>query len=148
MKKKNCTKCKKYKPLSEFYKHEYHKDKHSSRCKQCNLAVQRAYRENNRKEYNARAREYHHKHKDRQRNGKLKSNYNMTLEQKQKLYLNQNGCCLICKRSVGFNKICVDHCHKTTKVRALLCNKCNLGIGLLNHDPKILISAANYLERL
>lgn len=40
----------------------------------------------------------------------------------------------------------IDHCHKTGKVRGLLCKTCNTGIGHLKDDPNILRSAINYLE--
>jgi predicted Zn-dependent protease len=40
----------------------------------------------------------------------------------------------------------VDHCHKTGQVRGILCNICNLGIGLLNDSVEIIESALNYLK--
>ena len=39
----------------------------------------------------------------------------------------------------------VDHDHKTGKVRGLLCNNCNTGIGLLKESPDILRNAIKYL---
>lgn len=145
---KICTKCGKEKPIKEFYRHEYHKDKHTTRCKQCILLKQAEYRNENREIYNARARLYHHKNKNKQRNGKLKHNYNLTLEQKQRLYVSQNSRCAICYSPIEFNKICVDHDHITRKIRGLLCSKCNFAIGLFNHSPINLISARIYLEKI
>jgi len=39
----------------------------------------------------------------------------------------------------------VDHDHKTGKVRGLLCNGCNRGLGLLKEEN--LLSAIQYLEQ-
>jgi len=41
----------------------------------------------------------------------------------------------------------LDHCHKTGKARALLCHNCNRGLGLMQDDPEILRSAADYVEK-
>jgi len=40
----------------------------------------------------------------------------------------QGNCCAICGRDF-VRTPCVDHCHKTGKLRALLCNFCNLRVG-------------------
>lgn len=45
------------------------------------------------------------------------------------------------------NQFCIDHDHETDVVRGLLCNTCNVGIGMLQHSSKILQSGINYLKR-
>lgn len=40
----------------------------------------------------------------------------------------------------------VDHDHKTDKVRGLLCDACNRGIGFLREDLKTFKKAIKYLE--
>jgi hypothetical protein len=58
-----------------------------------------------------------------------------------------NSSCNICNTynedTFGFH---IDHDHDTGKVRGLLCNRCNQGIGLLRDDPNLLIRAAEYLN--
>lgn len=39
----------------------------------------------------------------------------------------------------------VDHCHKTDKVRGLLCFRCNITLGLINDDTAILEGLSKYL---
>lgn len=38
-------------------------------------------------------------------------------------------------------------CHKTNKVRGVLCKTCNMGIGLLKDSLQILKNSVNYAER-
>jgi hypothetical protein len=42
---------------------------------------------------------------------------------------------------------CIDHDHKTGRVRGILCHRCNLLIGMGLDDPDLLRAAASYLER-
>lgn len=55
----------------------------------------------------------------------------------------QGGQCAICPRGENLH---LDHCHTTGKVRGFLCQRHNMGIGLLDDDPAILRAAAVYLE--
>lgn len=59
----------------------------------------------------------------------------------------QKGLCAICEKPLPDGKARhVDHCHTTGYVRAVLCHKCNLGIGHLNDDLPLVRKAADYLE--
>jgi hypothetical protein len=63
---------------------------------------------------------------------------------------NQNGKCAICERIDSGKKtnkaFCVDHCHKTGKIRGLLCMPCNRSIGQFGDDSKTLRKAADYID--
>lgn len=78
---------------------------------------------------------------------KLKK-YGITIEEYNKLLEEQDGCCKICGKYFTEYKrdFSVDHNHTTGKVRGLLCNSCNTGIGLLGEDIDILIKAIKYLS--
>jgi Recombination endonuclease VII len=89
-----------------------------------------------------------------ERGGKIKDanlrrSYGITLSDFNKMLLIQNNCCLICNRhrnelSTDFH---VDHCHKTGKVRALLCSNCNQGLGNFRDSIGLLIAASEYLKK-
>jgi hypothetical protein len=72
----------------------------------------------------------------------LKRNYGITLDDYNKMYEEQNGCCAICGKS---ESLAVDHDHSTGKIRALLCHKCNKGLGLFDECPSILSNAISYV---
>lgn len=69
--------------------------------------------------------------------------YGLTLETFQDLVATQNGTCAICAEPMKLPA--VDHCHRTGRVRGLLCRKCNSGIGMFMDDPSLLQRAINYL---
>lgn len=50
--------------------------------------------------------------------------------------------CVICGDG---GKLVVDHDHQTGKVRGMLCNHCNRGLGHFRDDPTLLEFAAQYL---
>jgi len=68
----------------------------------------------------------------------------LTLEKLSQLLKNQRNTCKICHKKPTRDLI-VDHCHKTKKVRGLLCYRCNTGIGQFNDDPIMLKRAIEYL---
>jgi len=85
---------------------------------------------------------------DRVKNRVLKYSYGITLEDYNEMLAIQNGVCAICNQSCTTGRrLCVDHDHKTGKVRGLLCNDCNSGIGKLKDSSEILKNAANYLDK-
>lgn len=50
--------------------------------------------------------------------------------------------CVICGSK---EKLVVDHDHNTQKIRGLLCNHCNRGLGHFRDDPMLLEFARQYL---
>ena len=108
-----------------------------SRCRPCDNARKRKERMTQKDKYLL-----------RDRKKWLKRNYNISLEQYIELFNAQQGRCKICsvhQAELPYN-LAVDHCHKTGKVRGLLCKPCNSGIGLLKDDPILLEKAREYLS--
>lgn len=79
----------------------------------------------------------------------------ITLEQYQEMLEKQNGVCAICflpetrkdGRTQVTGRLAIDHCHKTNKVRGLLCHDCNTGIGKFYDDIPRIIRAAKYIKQ-
>lgn len=81
----------------------------------------------------------------------LKRKYGISLLDYSRLFMAQDGKCAICggedagHRNGEPKALAVDHCHETGKVRGLLCEACNQGIGKLKEDVTILQKAIQYL---
>jgi hypothetical protein len=80
------------------------------------------------------------------RNATIKGFYGLTLERHAAMLKEQEGLCAICRKETR-RRLDIDHCHKTNKVRGLLCNSCNVGLGRFKDDPDMLRRAAEYLEK-
>jgi len=78
----------------------------------------------------------------------LKHQYNINPEYYDKLYKKQKGKCLICSKhqSELKGKLNIDHNHKTSEIRGLLCHACNNGLGCFKDDAELLVAAYNYLR--
>ena len=88
--------------------------------------------------------------RERTRDDRLKKEYGMTYADKQRMLELQGGKCA----NSGCNKVLltdrdkhVDHNHETGKVRAVLCNNCNVALGLLKDDDLKLTGLLRYLEK-
>jgi len=79
----------------------------------------------------------------------IKRKYSITKEQVDQMKLKQNNCCAICKNKETSKKainLSIDHDHSSGKVRGLLCNNCNNGLGRFKDDCNLLQAAIDYLK--
>jgi hypothetical protein len=74
----------------------------------------------------------------------VKRKFGLSVSEYTKLLSAQKGCCAICKMK-DRRRLCVDHCHKTSKVRQLLCDRCNRLLGLANDNAVLLKLVIKYL---
>jgi len=88
-------------------------------------------------------------HKFYQREKFDKHKYNLTPEHKAAIIDAQKNCCAICEYQFGqkIGDMHVDHCHTTGKIRGMLCDRCNRGLGYFKDNPKSLRMAAEYVVR-
>ena len=94
--------------------------------------------------------DWHRKRTRERRHHNSMKAYGLTPNDYARMAAEQGGVCAICGglpngKGASRGRLSVDHDHATGKVRALLCSKCNTGIGLLNDSPDLLMSAAAYV---
>ena len=123
---KKCSQCALLKPLDNFYNEPRVKDGKQAKCKICHQKATEKYRKNNPGLY---------------RKASLKHWHSLDIEKKQ------TSVCQICKKDCPSRRfLSVDHCHKTGKVRGLLCVKCNTALGMLNDNIEYFTAAIKYLK--
>lgn len=138
---KRCSKCKIHKPLSEFYKRRGRKSGLMSWCKLCcekyRIKMAEHYKIMRKRNY------------PKKREKDLILHYGITLDEYNKIFEQQKGCCAICNKcqSKLKNRLGVDHNHITGKIRGLLCVRCNRLLGFAQESQKILLVAQNYLKK-
>lgn len=164
-----CSTCNEQKQENMFYKHISIKpDGIRKQCNECRNKYRRKAHKKmpnikrkqalnwasaNRIRINERAREYRLNNREKFKGYTLKRDFNITLIEYNLLLENQKGLCKLCDKpetskhqSGALKSLAIDHCHKTMKIRGLLCWKCNTGIGKLLDDPLLLRKAADYIE--
>lgn len=144
---KICKKCHIEKPFSEYYKSRRYSDGVFSSCKSCYSSYQ--YSEKNKEKTRIR-----NVKKEKRRDGyhveyALMKKYGITVKQYEEMAISQEYKCKICLEEKKGDKrmLYVDHCHKTGKIRGLLCQKCNSGIGLFSDNIIFLERAIDYLTK-
>ena len=139
---KVCRRCKEEKSRDEFGKSTHFSDGLQGECIPC------------RKIINQNKREYRKRTPGKRKNEHLTYLYKITMAQYNEMLESQNGKCRICKRKDDDGKmLSVDHDHECCPgrrscgkcIRGLLCQRCNLIIGLVGDDASVLASAAEYL---
>lgn len=92
---------------------------------------------------------YESKDKEKRREARWKRQYGITREMYNSTLSQQDGKCAICKTKEigrGHTHFHVDHNHSTNKIRGLLCDKCNRGLGFFKDNYTILTAACEYLK--
>lgn len=67
----------------------------------------------------------------------LNNQYKITIEEYEAMVILQNGVCAICSKPEPRGNLAVDHCHKTNKIRKLLCHVCNKNLGIYETKKEI-----------
>ena len=149
---KRCTKCNIPKLILNFSKRPASKDGLNHWCKLCVRINNANYRKNNIAYVRLKQNEYQRAHPEKQQNKELKHKFGITKEIYDKLVEKQNGNCAICQepetskhRDGKIRRLAVDHDHETNKIRGLLCNRCNKGLGIFKDDVLLLFAAYTYL---
>lgn len=75
----------------------------------------------------------------------LRYRYGLTEEDYASLLKSQNNCCKLCQVNPIRTPV-IDHCHATDKVRGIVCQRCNMAIGLFEGYKDVLHKIPDYLE--
>lgn len=144
---KKCSCCKLEKEVINFYKLARSKDGYDHWCKPCYKEKHAKYYKDNKESYSLVAKRSKTKNKEKikiaSRLYHIRKKYNIDEQEFYNMYHAQNGLCGICK---VVEATAIDHCHKTNRVRGLLCKNCNTGIGFLKEDIEIMTNAIQYLQ--
>lgn len=140
-KSKTCVKCGTRQPTENFGTATNRAGKfyYLSRCRPCACLYNKAYWERLKKERGEIAT------LDLIKDRTLRRKYGISLAEKTAMESRQFGACLICK--AANQKLHVDHCHTSKKIRGLLCSHCNRAIGLFRDNPDVIFAAAEYVRK-
>jgi len=76
-----------------------------------------------------------------------KKRFGLEREDLEFMFLEQDGCCAICRTPFLTDRPRVDHNHETNEVRGLLCHHCNTALGLFKDSTETLTNAISYLKK-
>jgi ATP-dependent Lon protease len=111
----------------------------------------REYYPNIKEKQNKRDIEYYNNNKEKKKlyriKHSLKYKYNLTVNDFNELLQLQFNKCGICEKDLMDEKKCIDHDHITGKIRGILCDYCNKGLGMLWDTHSSLLKAVKYLEK-
>ena len=124
---KKCNRCGITQDVKFFSKRTYGSGTvgYQNKCKSCEREVKK---------------QYYRPHEFARRLFKLSD------EEYFRLIEDTQGKCDGCKEPMG-RKVCIDHCHKTQKIRGVLCNRCNTALGLVDDSTEKLEKLIQYLEQ-
>lgn len=138
---KNCGHCKRSLPPTSFYTNEKSRTGLSSWCKDCTRAKNQAYNVKYYRELGG---------KDREKWRKVKGTHDVDRELYDSMMVSQENKCKIC--GLMFDYLSknttphIDHSHSNGKIRGLLCDLCNKGLGHFKDSRELLLKAERYLD--
>jgi hypothetical protein len=159
-----CAICKRELSQDCFHKNPQNKSGYDHRCKDCRAVIsnKRYYKDIERsrtigRKNTAKHRETKHIYRVK---SYVKKRYGITVEELNNFvnkHLSKYGMsCEACGKEVitvgrvkkpKEKRIVVDHCHKTGKLRGMICDECNKALGMVNDDINILNSLIKYLKK-
>lgn len=145
---KTCPNCKVFKAPSEFNTHSGTGNGLQTYCKPCHYERYKVWRAANRGKLCELQQAYKARQGDRFKDLILQRAYGLDVGEYDRLFAAQGGRCAICGDTDSRGqkgRFKVDHCHSTGKIRGLLCNWCNLGLGKFKDSPDLLNKALVYL---
>ena len=128
---KLCRKCKIRKSVERFCKNKRMVDGFDRICRSCKSKANK---------------KYYPKGKSGHKDARLQRMYGISLDDFNDMYEEQRGVCKLCGAEGKTKGLSVDHCHKTGRVRGLLCISCNTFLGKIESNPSLLSNITGYLK--
>jgi hypothetical protein len=100
------------------------------------------YRRTHMEQVRIKNREWARLHPDKKRDWDLRRRLGITKLDYDRMFAKQGGVCPLCDRK---KRLYTDHNHKTSVVRGLICQRCNLGVAAVE-DTEWLKKAMEYLR--
>ena len=139
---KGCSSCKTVRPARDFAPGKRMRSGLQSQCRPCSREWHKA-----RPDYVRRKnKDWRQANPTYGRDWQRQANYGLSPDDVAALRAAQNGACAGCLTDLTTTKECVDHCHSSSAVRGLLCNRCNLALGYAADDAARLRRLADYLD--
>ena len=131
---KTCGHCKLPRKVGDFYRNKGKPGGRSRTCRFCQEEYCKSWR-----------RRHPKKSCEIRRRSRIKHAYGLSGGEFDRLLTRQSNQCAVCKSPL--TKPCVDHDHRTGKVRGLVCRDCNLAVGHFKDDPERMRKAIRYLQK-
>lgn len=78
---------------------------------------------------------------------RMRARYGVTPAEYERMRREQGDVCAVCKRpELNGRRLCLDHDHKSGRVRKLLCHRCNSALGLLDEDTERMANLMWYVK--
>lgn len=145
METKPCTGCKRELPVEEYRWDNIAKGRRKPKCGECENRRMREDRAKHRDKRRAYDRARYRGDAERRYIQKAVRSYGLALKQAEILARKRH--CDLCGRDNGGRRMALDHCHTTGKLRGLLCDSCNIGLGKFRDNPHTLRLARKYVLR-
>lgn len=145
---RKCQKCKELKGLNEFFVRNKKRALKSPYCKPCFSKINIEYKKKNPDSVKVTRKKEYKKNVKRYIDANYKKKYGISLIDFEEMKKKQNNLCEICKNTnPSKRRFHIDHCHKTGKIRDLLCHNCNRLLGGAQDNVEILWKAIDYLKK-
>lgn len=145
---KVCTKCGELKEFTDFSVDRAQKTGRRPSCKPCNRARFKAYYAENRDAVRAKNARWAEANPEYYRAKARRPRYEaigITDDDYVRMWMAQEGRCAICGTEPE-QRLAVDHCHRTGRIRGLLCGRCNVALGGFKDNERLLEAALAYLR--
>ena len=135
--------------MAEFNKAKKNKDGLNTWCRSCGNVYSREWAQKNKERHLNNYQNWRKNNLEHANDLDRLRSYGLPKGRYAKILALQKNCCAICKINTPAPKktFCVDHCHKTGKVRGLLCLNCNTMLGHAKDDVERLKAAINFLSK-